>query len=46
MGKTTKPLSDTEIKRAKVEEKDYALYDGSGLQLTIRKNGSKTFEFR
>lgn len=46
MGKTTKPLSDTEIKRAKVEEKDYALYDGSGLQLTVRKNGSKIFEFR
>lgn len=46
MGKTTKPLSDAEIKRAKVGEKDYALYDGSGLQLTVRKNGSKTFEFR
>lgn len=46
MGKTTKPLSDTEIKRAKVDEKDYALYDGSGLQLTVRKNGSKIFEFR
>lgn len=45
MGKTTKPLSDTEIKKAKID-KDYALYDGSGLQLTIRQNGSKTFEFR
>lgn len=46
MGKTTKPLSDTEIKRARVYDKDYALYDGSGLQLTVRKNGSKIFEFR
>ena len=46
MGKITKPLSDAEIKRAKILEKDYALYDGSGLQLTVRTNGSKVFEFR
>lgn len=46
MGKITKPLSDAEIKRAKILEKDYALYDGSGLQLTVRTNGSKIFEFR
>lgn len=46
MARPAKQLSDMEIKRAKVGEKDYALYDGSGLQLTIRKNGSKVFEFR
>lgn len=46
MGKQTKPLSDAEVKRAKVLEKEHVLYDGDGLQLTIRPNGSKVFEFR
>ena len=46
MGKLTKPLSDAEIKRAKILEKEYVFYDGDGLQLTIRPNGSKVFEFR
>lgn len=39
-------LNDSEIKRAKVQEKEIALYDGEGLQLTVRKTGTKAFEFR
>lgn len=46
MGRITKPLSDAEVKRAKPLDKEHVLYDGDGLQLTIRTNGSKVFEFR
>ena len=46
MPKNTIPLSDTQIKKAKKKEKDYAFYDGGGLQITIKKSGSKVFEFR
>jgi len=46
MARNTKPISDTQIKKAKSKEKDYAFFDGGGLQLTVRKSGSKVFEFR
>lgn len=46
MGRIIKPLSDAEIKKAKVQDKEHVFYDGDGLQLTIRTNGSKIFEFR
>lgn len=39
-------LNDSELKRAKIQEKEYALYDGDGLQVTIRPTGTKAFEFR
>lgn len=39
-------LNDSEIKRAKIQDKEYALYDGDGLQITIRPTGTKAFEFR
>lgn len=39
-------LNDSEIKHAKIQDKEYALYDGDGLQLTIRPTGTKAFEFR
>ena len=39
-------LNDSEIKRAKIQDKEYALYDGDGLQVTIRPTGTKAFEFR
>lgn len=42
MGKLT-PVS---IKNAKVKEKPYTLSDGGGLQLTIRTDGRKVWEFR
>lgn len=41
MARIIKPLSDVEIKKAKTKEKDYYLFDGDGLNLLIKKNGSK-----
>lgn len=41
MPRVVKPLTDTEIKKAKSKEKDYYLYDGDGLCLLIRKTGNK-----
>jgi hypothetical protein len=41
MARTTKPLTNTEVKQAKPKEKIYALSDGGGLQLRIKPNGSK-----
>jgi hypothetical protein len=37
------PLTDTEIKNAKPKEKEYALADGNGLQLSIKTDGRKVF---
>ena len=39
MPKVVKPLSDAEIKKAKIKEKDYYLYDGEGLCLLVKKTG-------
>ncbi len=41
MAKTTKPLTNTEVKQAKPKEKVYTLSDGGGLQLRVKPNGSK-----
>lgn len=46
MGRIVKPLSDAEIKKSKPQDKEYVLYDGDGLQLTIRPNATKVWEFR
>ncbi len=40
MAKTTKPLTNTEVKQAKPKEKPYKLFDGAGLVLKVRVNGS------
>lgn len=45
MARTTKPLTDTEIKKAKPKDKIYTLSDGHGLQLRIKPNGSKMWLF-
>ena len=45
MARTTKPLSETEIRQAKPQEKEYTLADGGGLLLRINPNGSKTWFF-
>jgi integrase len=37
----TKPLTNTEVKQAKVKDKQYKLSDGDGLQLRVMPNGSK-----
>lgn len=46
MAKQIKPLSSTQCDGAKPKEKDYNLYDGQGLILFIRKNGSKVWRFK
>jgi integrase len=44
MAKTT-PLTATEVKQAKVKDKEYKLADGGGLKLRVRPNGTKTWLF-
>tara|TARA_B110000438_G_scaffold303093_1_gene363095 strand:- start:1554 stop:2870 length:1317 start_codon:yes stop_codon:yes gene_type:complete len=45
MARTTKPLSDTEVKNAKPQVKEYNLADGHGLMLRIKPNGNKSWIF-
>ena len=45
MARTTKPLTNTEVKQAKPKEKIYTLSDGDGLQLRVKPNGSKLWLF-
>ncbi|MEO1886936.1 MAG: integrase arm-type DNA-binding domain-containing protein, partial [Methyloprofundus sp.] len=45
MARTTKPLTNTEVKQAKPKEKIYTLSDGGGLQLRVKPNGSKLWLF-
>lgn len=45
MPKIVKPLSDTEIKKAKAKDKNYKLSDGHGLYLLVQSNGTKLFRF-
>lgn len=45
MARTTKPLTNTEVKQAKPKDKIYSLSDGSGLQLRIKPTGSKLWLF-
>lgn len=41
MAKITKPLTNTEVKQARPKERVYNLFDGGGLYLRIKPNGSK-----
>ena len=45
MARTTKPLTNTEVKQAKTKEKVYTLSGGGGLQLRVKPNGSKLWLF-
>lgn len=45
MARTTRPLSDTEIKKARPKDKEYNLADGGGLQLRMRPSGAKLWLF-
>ena len=45
MTRTTTPLNDTEIKRAKPKEKEYTLTDGGGLLLRVTPKGGKSWFF-
>jgi len=41
MARTTKPLTNTEVKQAKPRSKVYTWSDGGGLQLRVKPNGTK-----
>ena len=43
MKRTTKKLTELELKKAEIKDKDYNLSDGDGLYFIVRKNGSKFF---
>jgi integrase len=45
MARTTKPLTNTEVKQAKPRDKEYNLADGGGLAMRVRPNGSKLWHF-
>jgi integrase len=42
----TNLLNDTKVKNLKPKEKDYTETDGNGLQLLVKTNGKKLWEFR
>ena len=43
MPRQTKPLTNTEIEKAKPKDKPYRLYDGEGLLLNVASSGTKTW---
>ena len=45
MARSAKQLTDTALKKAKTEDKDLILSDGKGLQVKVRKSGSKLWNF-
>ncbi|WP_407654863.1 integrase arm-type DNA-binding domain-containing protein [Brenneria populi] len=46
MAVLTRPLSASEVQKAKPADKDYELFDGQGLTLFVRTNGKKIWRFR
>ena len=46
MPKKIAPMTDTQIKNAKPQSKDYPIYDGNGLLLLIKSTGTKIWQFR
>lgn len=46
MGRTTKPLSNSEIQKSRAIDKELSLYDGDGLYLSIKPSGKKLWRFR
>lgn len=46
MARTVTPLSDAKCEAAKPQEKDYKLFDGQGLFLLVKANGTKTWRFK
>lgn len=46
MARITKPLSDTEIKGAKPQDKVYRLFDGGGLYIEITTKGQKWWRLK
>ncbi|MCQ8228691.1 integrase domain-containing protein [Pantoea trifolii] len=46
MARTTRPLTNTEVLRAKATNKDITLHDGEGLFLVVKTTGKKLWRFR
>ncbi|ULR31944.1 integrase domain-containing protein [Dickeya fangzhongdai] len=46
MARTTRPLTNTEVLRAKALEKELTLHDGDGLFLIVKTSGKKLWRFR
>ncbi|MFB0713572.1 integrase domain-containing protein [Buttiauxella noackiae] len=46
MARTTRPLTNTEVLRAKPGEKELTLHDGEGLFLIVKTTGKKLWRFR
>jgi hypothetical protein len=46
MPKKIAPMTDTQIKNAKPQSKDYPIYDENGLLLLIKSTGTKIWQFR
>ena len=46
MARMTRPLTNNEILKAKLQEKDFTLHDGDGLFLLIKTSGKKQWRFR
>jgi len=46
VARTTRPLTSTEILRAKASEKELTLHDGEGLFLIVKTSGKKLWRFR
>jgi len=46
MARTTRPLTNTEVSRAKAIDKDLTLHDGDGLFLMVKTSGKKLWRFR
>lgn len=46
MARQTKPLTATQIQKAKPKEKDYKLFDGNGLFLLVAKTGGKRWRLK
>ncbi|PJR55105.1 integrase [Klebsiella sp. G-Nf4] len=44
--RTIMALTDTKVRSAKPEEKEYSLVDGDGMSLLVKPNGSKYWRFR
>ena len=46
MARTTRPLTNTEVLRAKALEKELTLHDGDGLFMIVKTSGKKLWRFR
>lgn len=46
MAKPATPLTDTKVKNAKAQDKDYKLFDGGGLFLLVTKSGGKHWKLK